>query len=625
MTSTKTAYAYTRVSSKSQASEDKTGLKRQHDDIKTFIEKHPEYQLSTRTYTDTASGYYGNNQSVSSGLDNFLKDCESGLVKRGDLLCLELIDRLSRQKPSVVKKLFSKIIDDYGVSIAIVKWDLIANAGAGDNELAMDLPADLLLTVGMHIAYKESKQKSDRVLSVKRISQEKARSEGKIMTRSCPAWLTVNKEKDAFIVDDSLVHIIKRMFELKVTRMGSRRIISELEKEGVTEFNGSPLRVDLIDKYLKMGAVIGRLQTTIDDRTTGKRVRKNLGEFIEDYYPRIISDDLFYAAQACFEGGQRGGSAGGKEFNNALVGLCKCYKCGLAMSLNIAKNKTTADTYYLRCMGTTSRKTCASKSIRYKEVLGAVMHFLSPDGSSSSRDDVSPQELNIQLDGLGEQIKQLNHRVSNIDIAISNTSVTGEHSSLMGLQQKLKKELDEVISKQTEIRALTNKDWLYELKSAIDLDMSNESGRRTFNTILKRYLSSIRIEKDRTIIGYKDHIYGGSTFSVIHPNKTNGYHRYVSVHHHSPNTRNVTLVDGKKTYLEQTHNEIIEDWIPTKDELLFEDDLAKHVSVLRQEFQLLLEEDPIDDDKVFAKVKEINAETDLYIALRESISLKSKN
>ncbi|HDL8482490.1 TPA: recombinase family protein, partial [Yersinia enterocolitica] len=97
----KKCYLYVRVSSEQQLSGD--GLDRQEsmltryfDDNASCYDFDPNYELIVDR---GVSAFKGHHQRESAGLGGFFKKVRNGEVEKGSVLCVESLDRFSRENP----------------------------------------------------------------------------------------------------------------------------------------------------------------------------------------------------------------------------------------------------------------------------------------------------------------------------------------------------------------------------------------------------------------------------------------------------------------------------------------------------------------------------------------------
>lgn len=118
------------------------------------------------------------------------------------------------------------------------------------------------------------------------------------MTAMTPAWIKLNKKKQSFELIDSRVEVVKRIFDLYLKGNGVFRICTILNQDGIPVFEKSEKWcVSSIQAIFKNRAVLGEYQPHLSIRSEKGHERIPDREPIKDYYPRIISDETFYAVQ----------------------------------------------------------------------------------------------------------------------------------------------------------------------------------------------------------------------------------------------------------------------------------------------------------------------------------------
>lgn len=135
------------------------------------------YSLSDRG----VSGFRGENVKKKLGL--FIRLCQEGVVRKGDLLCIERVNRLSRMVWTEQVKLWEQILN-FGV--VIVTCEPRAEYTAKSiGRLEQGCP----LAVFMMLAHQSSEEKSQWIAYSHKISREKAMADGSPHGKHCPAWL----------------------------------------------------------------------------------------------------------------------------------------------------------------------------------------------------------------------------------------------------------------------------------------------------------------------------------------------------------------------------------------------------------------------------------------------------
>lgn len=145
-------------------------------------------------------------------------------------------------------------------------------------------------------------------------------------------------------------------------------IAAGLNERGVPTFNGGDMwHPSYIAKIIRSKSVIGEYQP--------KKKGEPIGDPIADYCPTIVSEDIFYKAQAARVSRMNPSSAGrkGEKFSNLFSGLCKCVECGATHRL--IKN---GRSHMFRCNNNYMDNGCTcTKRWRYHDVENAALLLLS--------------------------------------------------------------------------------------------------------------------------------------------------------------------------------------------------------------------------------------------------------
>lgn len=223
------------------------------------------------------------------GLQAFLKAIEDGIVKKGSILIIEKLDRLSRAECGLALKLWLGILET-GVLIATTSPERIYDKSS-TNKLT-----DLIeVIIAFALANEESQKKSDRIS----YHWVKRRASGKPLTGRCPAWLRLNG--DEFEVIEHKAKIVQQIFRWALDGVGARVILRRLNEKKIeniaSTFRQTTKKVwnqRYVEHILTNRHVIGEFQAF---RMNGKK-RIPEGEPRKGYYPAIISEEDFWSVQA---------------------------------------------------------------------------------------------------------------------------------------------------------------------------------------------------------------------------------------------------------------------------------------------------------------------------------------
>lgn len=305
-----TAFSYTRFSSLKQAQGD--SLERQLKMQSDWLAAHPEYTPSALTFQDLGkSGWLAKGQDsehLQNAFGRLLAAVKSGVIKSGDCVLIEAIDRAGRLAPSIMLNLLTEIVNA-GVSLVSLDDGIVYDS---DPHKSNNL---FLLVAKVQQAYQYSDALSRRLKSAYERKRQGAR-EGKGAKLKGPMWL------DDGVLDESLAPFIVQAFEDFADGLGERRILNRIRgKHPKLE----KLAAGTIKKWLRMPVAIGRW-----------------GD-IENAFPAVISRELWFRCQKRLDSGQRVKSASTKY---ELGGLVKCGVCG--KNFGVLKSKVSGTNMF--CM-----------------------------------------------------------------------------------------------------------------------------------------------------------------------------------------------------------------------------------------------------------------------------------
>lgn len=297
-------------------------LRRQAKLAQDFARKHG-FTLSDLTLLDKGrSAFKGNRQKA---LDQFLELVREGRVKPGDTLLVESIDRLSRKGIRQTQDTVNFLLNA-GIDIAICyPVEKIYRASEKN-----DIGGTIELAAFAYGAFMYSSQLSQRITSYYEEARDKARKNGRIINAAAPPlWLKrIKKDRNiVFEIDKDKLKIIEFIFEQAINGMGMTRLCKLLNIKFPSIARSNNWNETYVRNLLTNRAVLGEYQPHI--MRDNKRVPE--GEVIKDYFPRVISDEVFIKAQGCLQNRkkERGPSTG---FVNIFTGLlfhavdkCACH------------------------------------------------------------------------------------------------------------------------------------------------------------------------------------------------------------------------------------------------------------------------------------------------------------
>lgn len=349
-------------------------LERQRKLIAEFAAKNNLSVEEENTLEDIGRSSYGDD-SDQKELARFFENLNAGKYEPGDVFALENIDRLTRRGAIDALMKVNQIISK-GLKLAIIS----------DKEQRIleeiDVFSIITLSIDASRANKESQVKSDKGLFNWQEKRNLAASQKIAMTAQAPAWLDTeifyifdeekkkNIKRRKYILNEEKAETIRLIFDLYSSGNGALKIKNILNEKNIPTFKGAPYwEPSIITKILKNPATFGLYQPK--KQGTGKRDLIAAGEPINDYFPPVITREIFEQCERIREGNGTRKGRKGKLFTNLFTGLLTCSKCGGPVHLinpGIDKrNKVQKSIYYLVCKKAKFTKECTTKRVRYDD------------------------------------------------------------------------------------------------------------------------------------------------------------------------------------------------------------------------------------------------------------------
>lgn len=403
------AYSYIRMSTDIQLKGD--SLRRQLEASKRYAQKHNLELVQDYSLQDIGvSAYTGENLS-SGSFGRFLTAVGNGEIEKGSYFLVESFDRMSRQEPVQALQPFLNIVNS---GLILVTLD---DERVFKGRITFE---DLIISIAkMSRANEESARKSDR------LSQawlNKRNNVGTVkLTARCPSWLRLSADRKSFEIIEERATVVRRIFDDAIAGLGAYSIVRQLNAEKIPTFMGKGgWQTSTVNKTIGGKAAIGVYQP--NQMVKGKR--QPVGEPIVDYFPRIISDEDFDAAQRSRLSrqtnpkGDRKGSGGrkGKAYSNLFSKLAKCAYC---KSPILYKNKGLPPKgySYLICSSAERNDGCHMKvAWRYDQFETAFLSFVEKldlaSLVSSEKQTTKRSELNRQLEAAEGKLKRLGNELN---------------------------------------------------------------------------------------------------------------------------------------------------------------------------------------------------------------------
>lgn len=379
------AYSYLRMSTELQLKGD--SRRRQLEASLAYAEAHGLDLAAEGQLEDIGVSAFKGANVRDGALGRFLDAVQAGSIQPGSYLLVESLDRLSREELLTAHSLFLRIVKA-GIHLVTLADGRVYRAGTNDL-------GDLIYSlVVMSRAHEESQTKSRRISAAWANKRSLAAGQ-KPMTKWCPAWLKLSSDRAGYVLIPQRVALVRQIFEDFVGGVGMYSIAARLNTAKVLTFDApNGWHQSYIAKILANRAVLGEFQPHV--RMNGKRVPQ--GEPIKDYFPAIISEELFYQAQ--FAKSQRRGKGAGRKgigFTNLFSGIAKCYYCGSPILFENKGSGPKGGTYLI-CDGAKRRLGCASLRWRYRDFEASFLAFVEEIDVQSIVDKRTEPEARHQIE-----------------------------------------------------------------------------------------------------------------------------------------------------------------------------------------------------------------------------------
>lgn len=410
--------------------------RRQLENGAEWVKKNGHTFSNLRLIDRGRSSFKGNRQKA---LAEFIRAIDRQLVKPGDILLVEAIDRLSRRGIRQTQDLVNSILNK-GVHIAILTP--VEKVYRADE--TNDIGGAIELAAFAYQAWVYSQNLSKRNKDINDYLRRKARTDGTKFKKAAPGWLEWNEETKGWTVKPGAKETITFVFTSVVSGLGEKRLIAELAKRKMKPLgkpgkkSGKTWNSTYLGKLLRDPAVVGTWQPMV--LRDGKLVPE--GDPVPNFYPRIISDELFYQAQA--SRGKRYQNRGPNgDFVNLFSGILHNARDGHPMHITTIQPRGKT---YRRLVSYGHQKRLAGAdplSLNYPDFERAVLSFL----KEVKVEDITPMTSNDYDSG----------------ITAKRAELVGVESRLAKLQVKLETEdenLDTLLAavknlekKRTELKA----------------------------------------------------------------------------------------------------------------------------------------------------------------------------
>ncbi|ETK18226.1 recombinase [Pseudomonas sp. FH4] len=355
--------------------------------IAEWLAANPDYSNTDLKFSDLAkSGFHGEHVKEGGGFGKLLLAVEAGVIKAGDVVLVEAIDRTGRlQALDMLTQVIAPILQA-GVSIITLDDNTTyTKESVGGAQI-------FLLVAKIQAAHGYSQALSERVAASYKLRREQAKKSGVTPKRMTPVWLN----SDGSVRDD-VAPWIKTAFELYVSGVGKAAVAKRMRESGVERL--AKASGPGVGGWLRNKSVIGKWETQPDTPEH---------QIIDDVYPSIIEPSLFYKAQLHAE--KMKTQRPKKTAKHFLVGLVRCGECGKSY---VMQNKDGAP-HTMRCITRAQKLGCDNSHSVPKPVLDKIY---SDTSVKAALEAIAQQQMGVndkEIVTREAELQELSRRVTSL-------------------------------------------------------------------------------------------------------------------------------------------------------------------------------------------------------------------
>ena len=357
------AFSYLRVSSPEQAGDGRTGIDRQADAFLPFCHRHGLIPNPDPLVDRGLSAYHGRHRSRGA-LGAFIHAAEQGQIAPGSVLCVEDLDRFSREAASHSEQLLHRLWD-LGLALGIVRDDVVVDRAKYDSDIGVRLQ----LLVRRDAAHDYSRKLSQRVKAASDRRVERGLAGEAVLPHCRPQWLDFDEQAQSFIIN-SRWPTYRRIVDLCLQGFGQSRSAAILNQEGHCNSRGGLWSPAGVGQVLRDRRLIGERQwCELQLQPDGRRKRVPT-KVQRGFFPSAITLQEFERCKALMASRNDYHSRRPHHTDlrkNLFQGVARC-PCGELYSL-MSQTKPSGQVHsYLVCKAK-AKGACKIKNHRYDEPL----------------------------------------------------------------------------------------------------------------------------------------------------------------------------------------------------------------------------------------------------------------
>ncbi|WP_345889119.1 recombinase family protein [Shewanella algae] len=435
------------------------------------------------------------------GLRQLTESIRAGIIRQGDYILLERLDRLSRKDLDIAQEEIKSILR-MGVNIIAIEDGLELTPDSLNDPSAL-----IRIIILAENAHRQSREKSERIKAAYASARQRAR-DGKAVKRRLPCWLEV--KEDTYTFHPVYLPIVQRIIELRHAGRGYSSIAKTLNAEGLPGRIGKSGTTSKgwtggsVREIVTSRALYGFYQPHItvekerDDGTT-KRVLQPDGDPIVDHYPPVIGYREWLAIQPdTTVTAKNRVPAGGYNKTDRLSGVARCAVCGGRVALRIYRRPSkkaeggTKDYRHWVCVAGYASGACSvtrafpDLDLMIIKAIGHLEVDVAPPAPSTCSSSGAVDTVRAKLDANKERAEQL----KSLLVDPEGGDVSFVYNALSTLQNRIKDleaELEQLEKVEVDGDGNTTQADIDRLKSLVD-DVE------LFNHELRKIVSAIRVQ-----------------------------------------------------------------------------------------------------------------------------------
>lgn len=316
------AYSYLRFSRPEQSKGD--SFRRQYELAKKYADEHGLDLDESLTFHDHGVSAYQGKHLETGRLGDFLNEVKEGRVEKGSFLLVESLDRISRQSARKAQRILEDICDEGVVVVTLIDGRKYDQAALESDPLALIMSLLTFLR-----AHEESATKATRLKAA--WSNKRLKIGEKPLTARAPFWLRLNENRTTFEVIEDRADLIRQMFSLYLSGVGTSGISKKFNREGVPAWGRKGYWFEsYVTKILNNPAVYGVGTPHRLEHENGKKKRVPL-EPVVGYFPAVIDEETFLLAQEVKTSRGIKGRKTTVPMRNVFSRMSRCPVCGSSM------------------------------------------------------------------------------------------------------------------------------------------------------------------------------------------------------------------------------------------------------------------------------------------------------